>query len=140
MKYLNLCIVLIMALAACTPDNKGAEKIPVSGTGSQTTPAATQSIAGKIQVSDDLKSKGFKFGKYAIEKGNGSDNFNVLHVYVSFNNDAKEMVNVRVYDKKENEYGRTSKKVKGKNGDAKWIDFEFDSRTNLEDGSRFEIE
>jgi hypothetical protein len=47
---------------------------------------------------------------------------------------------LKVIDENGNEYGRTTLLVKGKKGEARYIDFIFDIRTNIETNSIFRLE
>ena len=55
-------------------------------------------------------------------------------------NDFKQNVSVKVFDQNGQEYGRVSLLVEAKKGEAKYFDFIFDQRTNIESKSKFVIE
>ncbi|MEY8848769.1 hypothetical protein AB9K26_08135 [Psychroserpens sp. XS_ASV72] len=90
-----------------------------------------KTLALKIEISEDLKTKGISTGKYYVENSNGG-NDNLLTVYIIFEKDFSDTLFVKAYDKEKLEVGRISKEINGKKGEALYIDFEFDKRTILE--------
>lgn len=92
-----------------------------------------------IELSKLLGGKGLQFGKFKIENGKDETD-NLLSVYLIFNNDIKDSVSAKVFDSNGNEYGRTGLVIEGKKGEAKYYDFIFDKRTDIERKSKFVIE
>ena len=57
-----------------------------------------------------------------------------------FEKDFDKQIVAKVTDKNNLEYGRASLEIKAKKGDAKFFDFKFDKRTNMETKSTITIE
>lgn len=93
----------------------------------------------EVALSDALLQKGISLGKYNIT-GKASDSQNRLTVYLIFEKDFSGTISARVFDKENKEYGRTSVSMTAKKGEAKFADFDFDPRTNVESKSRFILE
>jgi hypothetical protein len=49
-----------------------------------------------------------------------------------FDNDFDQNIVVKVISDEGQEYGRTTQNLKGQKGEAKYIDFVFDKRTNID--------
>ena len=90
-----------------------------------------KALSLKIQVSEELLNKGFATGKYSIESSDTTEN-NILVLYLIFNEDFNETINLKAFDKSDLEIGRINMKVKGKKDEAIYYDFEFDQRTILD--------
>ena len=86
-----------------------------------------------IELSAALQNKGMKTGKFII-------NHNTLSVYLIFDNDFNENVMARVSDKFGKEYGRVAQNITAKKAEAKFIDFVFDKRVDIESKSKIVIE
>ena len=98
-----------------------------------------KTFESKLELSEELKQKGLQTGKFLIERSdNGKQN--LLSVYFIFDRNFDERVSVKVFDAKGQEYGRVSQRVKGAKGEAKFFDFTFEPRTNIESRSRFIFE
>jgi hypothetical protein len=141
-KYYSL-LLLLPLLASCVHPKKDAENI-VTNTGRIIGAGASQFVGGvgegidktfqcTIQLSDSLKLKGLKTGKYAV-----SDS--ILTVYFVFDRDFNKTIKVKVTDKNGQEYGRTSLFVTAKKDSAQFFDFKFDKRTQIESKSTFSME
>ena len=90
-------------------------------------------------MSQALTAKGVKTGKFKITSSAGASD-NILSLYLIFNNDFKQDISIKIFDSKGLEYGRLNQNVKGKKDEAKFVDFTFDKRTNIESRSKFIIE
>lgn len=95
-----------------------------------------KTIQCTVEVSPALKSEGVSFGKFFISQSKGSID-NILTIYLILDHDLNRKISVKVFDKKGQEYGRTSAMVQGKSGQAYNIDFVFDARTEIEAKSKF---
>lgn len=82
-------------------------------------------------MSDALKSKGIETGKILVSSSDSATD-NVLTIYIIIENDFSKMVVAKVYDEQGLEYGRAKQLIEGKKGDAKYFDFLFDKRTNID--------
>jgi hypothetical protein len=98
------------------------------------------SKAFDVQVSEsgDLSGKGLQFGKSTVSNDTtGTDN--LLTVYVIFNKDFEGKLTAKAYDDNL-EMGRAVVTVSAKKDDAKFIDFHFDPRTNIDSKNKLTIE
>ena len=93
----------------------------------------------QVELSKKLKNQGLGAGKFYISQSKGASD-NVLTVYMLFDKKINKKVSIRVYDRKGREYGRTSTVVEGNAGDATYIDFVFNPRTEIEAKSKFTLE
>ena len=93
----------------------------------------------ELKLSENLSKKGLKTGKFSIGNANAAEN-NLLTVYLIFDKDFKQNIHVSVVDKNGKEYGRSVLDIDGKSDDAKYFDFSFDNRTNIESKSTFVFE
>lgn len=93
----------------------------------------------QVELSESLKNEGLSTGKFFISQSKGASD-NVLTVYLVFEKDFNKKVSTRVYDRKGREYGRASTVVEGKAGDAGYIDFVYNPRTEIEAKSKFTLE
>lgn len=57
---------------------------------------------------------------------------NVLTAYLIFDKDIDRQITVKVFNEEGKEYGRVRQTVQAQKGDAKYIDFVFDKRTNID--------
>ena len=86
-----------------------------------------------------ISQRGLEFSKTTIAStSEGTDN--LLNVYVIFKKDFKGKLSSKVFDASGHETGRASADVEGKAGDAKYVDFEFDKRTNIDSDYKIVIE
>ena len=93
----------------------------------------------EIGLSDNLKTSGLELGKIQLSNDTaGSDN--LLNVYIIFKKDFDSEVTCKVYDNNGLEMGRTSEKIQGKAGIAKFFNFHFDKRTNIDRDSKITME
>lgn len=98
-----------------------------------------KSLDCELQLSAKLKDAGISSGKFTISSSSDSGD-NVLTAYLIFSKDVQANISVKVFDSKGLEYGRTAQTVSAKSGEAKFIDFIFDKRTDIESKSRFVME
>ena len=139
---------ILFAISCSNAKEKAKEAINKAGetVGQSTTEFAKgvsegvdKSLGSEIQLSAALTDKGLQTGKCIITSSEGSDD-NILSLYVIFNKEFKQQVSVKIKDAKGLEYGRLQQEISGKTGEAKFIDFVFDKRTNIESKSKFIIE
>lgn len=93
----------------------------------------------KVNLSDDLKKKGLEFGKTYITSDSLSTD-NLLMVYIIFNQDYSDTLKAKVYDDKQLEMGRTTTIVTAKKDEAKFVEFHFDKRTNIDSKNVLTVE
>ena len=93
----------------------------------------------KVELSESLKSKGIELGKSTVSSDSlGTDN--LLSQYVIFNQDFSGTLTARVFDSNEKEMGRSAVDVTGKRNEARYLDFRFDPRTNIDSKCRLAVE
>ncbi len=98
----------------------------------------TKTFDCTLEVSKDLQTKGISTGKFSIESDSVTANKAV--VYLIFEKDFNQTIKAKVFDADNKEYGRTSAAVSAKAGDAKFVDFTFDKRTDIESRSKIVFE
>lgn len=84
-----------------------------------------------IELSENLKNKGLSLGKTKLDSKNGGRH-NMLNVYVIFDKKINKNVILKVYNNQNEEIGRTKSLISGEAGEAKYFDFIFDKRTNID--------
>ena len=85
----------------------------------------------KVTISNELKRKGLQTGKIIINSADSATD-NILSVYFIFDDNFSRSVTIKVFSEEDQEYGRTTQNVSGKKGEAKYVDFVFDKRTNID--------
>jgi hypothetical protein len=84
-----------------------------------------------IELSENLKTRGLSLGKTKLDSKNGGRH-NMLNVYVIFDKKINKNVIVKVFNNQNEEIGRTKSLISGDAGEAKYFDFIFDKRTNID--------
>ena len=92
----------------------------------------------KIDVSESLKAKGISTGKVTLNSKNGRHN--LLNVYLIFDKNINRNITLKVYDSEGLEMGRAKALVKGIAGEAKYFDFLFFERTNIDRDNKIIME
>lgn len=96
--------------------------------------------AFEIQPETDtaFRLKGLSLGKVQLgNDGEGTDNR--LSIYLIAGKAIDQQVSVKVYDPKGLEMGRSRSVVKMAAGEARFVDFVFDKRTNIDNDSRVQL-
>lgn len=84
-----------------------------------------------IELSEALKGRGLSLGKTKLDSKNGGRH-NSLNVYMIFDKKINKSVLVRVLNNQNEEIGRSKSLITGDAGEAKYVDFTFDKRTNID--------
>jgi hypothetical protein len=93
----------------------------------------------KVIINKELENKGIQLGKCSVANDSvGTDN--LLVIYVIFNQDYKGTLTAKAFDENELEMGRISVEIEGKKNEAKYIEFHFDKRTNIDSKNKLIIE
>lgn len=93
----------------------------------------------EVSISSDLTAKGIQLGKVTVTSDSlGTDD--LLVAYVIFNQDFKGEMTAKAFDDKSLEMGRAKVEVEGKKDEAKYIEFHFDKRTNIDSKNKLTIE
>ncbi|MCD2259001.1 hypothetical protein [Psychroserpens luteolus] len=94
----------------------------------------------KIAMSSDLKASGLSTGKYSISNNPQGGKDNLLTLYIIFDQDFKDIIYVKAFDKNGLETGRAKLEVEGKKGEANYYDFTFGKRVEIEYRSKIVVE
>lgn len=93
----------------------------------------------QVTPAASFTANGLALGKTTV----GSDEKatdNVLVVYLIFNKDYSGKITAKVFDDKQAEMGRSTILVTGKKDEAKYVEFHFDKRANMDSKNRITIE
>lgn len=150
MKTINfLCVFILMIAASCNwakdkakdAANKTGEA--VAKTGSEFADGVAKGIqktfSNEVTVSDNLRTIGLKTGKIIIASTDTTTD-NILSVYLIFDKDFNQQLSIKVFDEQGLEYGRTTQLISAKAGEAKYVDFIFDKRTNIDGKGKISFE
>ncbi len=146
MKYFLYFILLSIAISACSSSSvkEGLEK--AGDAAGQTAGKLAKGIQSRMNKSFDveielpahLQKSGISFGKTIVSSDTqGTDN--LLSIYFIFSENYQGPVTVKAFDHQQ-EMGRVTTRVEGKKGEAKYIDFHFDKRTNIDSDSKLIME
>jgi len=142
-----LILVLIAIVSGCSFDDT---KQKLNKVGNATGQAVGELASGvakgvesslepKIELSASIKEKGIEFGKITVQN-DSAGNDNLLIVYMIFSKDVNTVLLAKVLDNAGLEMGRVKLKVLAKKDDAKFVEFHFDKRTNIDNDSKIVIE
>lgn len=94
-----------------------------------------QAFEIKPETDSLFRLKGLSLGKVQLgNDGEGTDN--LLSVYLIASRPVELQAQARVYDPKGLEMGRTRTALRMAQGEARFVDFVFDKRTNIDNDSR----
>jgi hypothetical protein len=147
MKYLIVALALITT--SCNWAEKKA-KDTVNKTGEVVGKASSEFVNGvakgvektfenEVRFSDQLTKQGLEAGKIVIRSSKDHSD-DIISAYLIFNNNFDREVTIKVFSPQGKEYGRTKALVKAKKGDAFYVDFTFDSRTNIDGKGTIQFE
>jgi hypothetical protein len=144
-----LIILLGILLCACTP-GKIKENINKTGDAagqaigeftSGVTTGVKKVIDAHVTMDDNLKNRGISLGKVIVTEDSASaGNESVLIIYMIFNKDFNGTITAKAFDNRNLEMGRTKLDVEGKKDDARYFEFHFDRRTDIDKDSKLTIE
>ena len=147
MKILFFISVLItyLSLASCNNAqekiNKVSEKVGESGGEliKSVTTGVDKAFNVNVDLAENLKTQGITLGKVTVSNDSiGTDN--KVSVYMIFTKDFKGNMIMKAFDNKNLEMGRVKIDIDMKKDDAKFFDFCFDTRTNIDTDSKLTIE
>ena len=142
-----LILVLLVWIFSCSTDNikEGINKAgDVAGqTAGEFIEGAAKGVEKAFDVNvklpENLKQHGVEFGKtYVTSDTVGTDN--LLMVYVIFNKPYSDTLVAKVFDDKHLEMGRVAAVVSGLQNEAKFVEFHFDKRTNIDSKNTLTVE
>lgn len=93
----------------------------------------------QIEISSDLKAHGLKTGKVLISSSDSATD-NILTPYFIFDGNIDQPVTIKVISEDGLEYGRVTQQLTGKKGEAHYVDFVFEKRTNIDGRSKITVE
>jgi hypothetical protein len=139
MKKLILSLFLANLFIACRTES-GNERL--QGATEKVGESASKAVKGlkagiekatkvNIELSENLKTRGLSLGKTKLDSKNGGRH-NMLNIYVIFDKKINRNVLMKVFNNQNEEVGRTKTLISGEEGEAKYIDFIFDKRTNID--------
>lgn len=98
-----------------------------------------KTFANPMELSAGLKAKGVETGKIIIN-GTDSTTDNIVSAYLIFNNDINQPVTMKLFSDAGQEFGRVNQSLKATKGEARYIDFVFDKRTNIDGKGKITLE
>jgi len=141
MKKMICSLLVITALCACDRvveathevANESGELVGETLTefGDGVASGVENATALEIDMSQELEQQGLSLGKISLDNTDYEATDNVLEVYVIFEADFNDTINVKVFDENDLEMGRSTLVVSGAAGEATFFDFTFDKRTNI---------
>ena len=90
-----------------------------------------KTFQNEVVLSDALRKQGIRTGKIIIH-GSDTTTDNILTAYLIFEKDFDKNITIKVISEAGEEYGRITQNIKGQKDEAKYIDFVFDERTNID--------
>jgi hypothetical protein len=146
---LFLLLIFAALLSACNRVKETAKET-INKTGETIVQGTSEFVEGvkngvnetfgcKLELGPLLQRSTMASGKFNISSDStGKDN--LLTVYMIFNNGFNGTIRATVYDPSGAEYGRAKTKVEAASGDAQYVEFRFDKRTDIESRSRIVLE
>jgi hypothetical protein len=148
MVRVSLLLIVTFFYTACGRVKENAKEVivetgkTVGKTGSEFVQSVNEGVESSlnctIKIAKPLQPIFKASGKVQFQSKDGGKD-NVCSIYLIFEDNCNKKVSVKVVDEHGVEYGRSKATINGKKGEATFIDFEFDKRTNLEAKSTFEL-
>jgi len=150
MKIIKILSISILVIAASCNWAKDKAKNAANKTGEVVAKTGSEFVDGvnkgiektfsnEVIISDNLRTNGLKTGKIIITSTDSTAD-NILSAYLIFEKDYKQQVMIKVFDEQGLEYGRVSQQISAKAGEAKYVDFIFDKRTNIDSKGKISFE
>jgi hypothetical protein len=146
---LVLFLALIAGLAACdSVKEKSKEAINKAGevagkAGSEFADGMRKGVektfSNPVELSAGLQAKGLQTGKILIA-GSDSTTDNIVSAYCIFSDNIDQPVTMKLFSDTGQEFGRVTVPLKGNKGEARYIDFVFDKRTNIDGKGKITME
>ena len=145
-QYFLPCSFFYLALIACNGSNVNEKIQKVSEKAGQAVSEVAKGVSKGVKSSygvhidktDSNALKAIDLGKVILKSKDGTDN--MLSIYFIFKKDFSRRLTLKAYDNKGLEMGRSAQLVKGKKDEARFIDFIFDKRTNIDNDNKITIE
>lgn len=150
MKIINILSISIFVIAAsCNWAKDKAKNVAnktgevVAKTGSEFVDGVNKGIektfSNEVIISVNLKTNGLTPGKIIITSTDSTTD-NILSAYLIFEKDFNQQLMIKVFDEQGLEYGRANQMISAKAGEAKYVDFIFDKRTNIDSKGKISFE
>ena len=98
-----------------------------------------KTFVNEVVFADGLKKSGIQPGKIIITSSDSATD-DIVRAYLIFNNDFQKEITVKVFSPEGIEYGRVKEIISAKKDEAKYIDFVFDKRTNIDSKGKITFE
>lgn len=98
-----------------------------------------KTFANPMELSADLKAKGLETGKITINSTDSTTD-NIVSAYLIFNGDFNQPVTMKLFSEAGQEFGRVNQSLKAAKGEARYVDFVFDKRTNIDGKGKITLE
>jgi hypothetical protein len=98
-----------------------------------------KTFVNEVVFSDELKKAGVTSGKIIISSTDSATD-DIVRAYLIFNNDFQKEITVKVFSPEGIEYGRVKETISAKKDEAKYVDFVFDKRTNIDSKGKITFE
>lgn len=139
MKYSIVLMALIISACNWTKQkaketvNKTGEVVATTGSEfvNGVKKGVEKTFKNEVKFSEQLQKKGLKSGKIIINSSDSSTD-NIITAYLIFDGDVNQKITIKVHNENAQEYGRAIQYIKGTKGEAKYFDFVFDKRTNID--------
>jgi hypothetical protein len=137
-RYIFSVLIFSVLIIACSTDDGNEKLANASEKVGKSTANAVKGIKKgiekvaqiNIEVSESLKNRGVSTGKVKLDSKGGRHN--MLNIYMIFDKNFNRNISLKVLDSDGVELGRTKTLVKGEAGEAQFVDFIFDKRTNID--------
>lgn len=148
MKHFSLAFLALVIFSCNWAKEKTKQTVNKSGeviakTGSEFVDGVSKGVEktfqNEISVSDELARNGLRTGKIIINDSDSARN-NVLTAYLIFDKGLNKEITVKIFDEDNQEYGRVSQKIQAPKGEAKYVDFGFEKRVNIESKGKIVFE
>jgi len=98
-----------------------------------------KTFVNEVIFSEDLKKAGVTSGKIIISSTDSATD-DIVRAYLIFDNDFQRDITVKVFSPEGIEYGRVKETISAKKDEAKYVDFVFDKRTNIDSKGKITFE
>jgi hypothetical protein len=97
------------------------------------------SFANLVEVSPRISEDGIRIGRVTVTSTDSTSD-NLVSVYLIFDKNYSGKITAKALDGDGLEFGRSSMNIVADAGSAKFVDFEFDRRTNIDRNDRVRLE
>ena len=150
MKIIKILSISLLVIAASCNWAKDKSKNAANKTGEVVAKTGSEFVDGvskgiektfsnEVVISDNLKTNGLKTGKLIITSTDSTTD-NILSAYLIFEKDFNKQLMIKVFDEQGLEYGRVNQLISAKAGEAKYVDFIFDKRANIDSKGKISFE